>query len=265
MGRRIRASWRLLLVIKLTATAYLAAVVGSALALPLPRRRARWRHFCFRWWSRSLLAVMGARVETTGTAPEPPFFLVTNHLSYIDVLVLASRVDAVFIAKSDVDGWPIIGALCRSVGTLFVDRRVGRDLPRVIAAIDKTLAAGQGVALFPEGTSTRGEDVARFHPSLLEVAARARHPVSYASLGYSTPDGAAPAHLAVCWWGDMELPGHLWDLLSLPGFRANLAFGDERIQDDDRKLLAARLWRAVDGLFTPVVGRASRSDAEWVQ
>ena len=251
-----RATWRLLLIANLTAVAYLAAVAGSLLTLPLPRRRARWRHFCFRWWSRSLLAVMGARVESRGRPPEPPFLLVANHLSYIDVLVLASRVDAVFLAKSDVAGWPIIGSLCRSVGTLFVDREAHRDLPRAIAAIDGTLGSGLGVAMFPEGTSTRGAEVARFHPSLLEVAARARRPVAYASLGYATPEGAPPAHLAVCWWGDMELPGHLWRLLALPGFRATVAFGDERIQDDDRKLLAARLWRAVNGLFTPVVGQA---------
>ncbi len=254
-----RAAWRLLLVVKLTALAYLAVLAGSLATLALPRRRARWRHLCFRWWSRCLLAVMGAQVESHGPAPEPPFFLVTNHLSYIDVLVLASRVDAVFIAKSDVAGWPVIGSLCRSVGTLFVDRRLNRDLPRVLDSIDRTLANGQGVALFPEGTSTGGEEVARFHPSLLEVPAQTRYPVSYASLGYATADGGAPAHLAVCWWGDMELPGHLWNLLHLPGFRATVSFGDERIQDADRKRLAARLWRAVDGLFTPVVSRTPES------
>lgn len=255
----VRAAWRLLLVVKLTAVGYLLVVLGSLLTLPWARRRARWRQLCFRHWSRSLLAVMGGHVESRGAAPEAPFFLVTNHLSYIDVLVLASRVDAVFIAKSEVAGWPVIGALCRAVGTLFVDRRSRRDLPRAIAAIDGALDAGRGVALFPEGTSTAGASVARFHPSLLEVAARARYPVSFASLGYATPEGVAPAHLAVCWWGDMELPGHLWELLKLPGFRAVVVFGDQRIQDDDRKRLAERLWQAVDSLFTPVVSRSPES------
>ena len=252
----LRAAWRLLLVTKLTAIAYLALLVGTLVTLPWPQRRLRWRNLCFRYGSRSLLAVMGARIERRGAAPEPPFFLVTNHLSYIDVLVLASLVDAaVFVSKSEVADWPAIGAICRSVGTLFVDRRARRDLPRVLTAIDRTLAGGQGVVLFPEGTSSQGADVGRFHPSLLEAAARARHPVSYASLGYGTATelGAAPAHLSVCWWGDMEFAGHLWRLLTLPGFRATVAFGEERIQDDDRKLLAARLWRAVDHLFTPVV------------
>ncbi len=255
----LRAVWRLFLLIKLTAIGYLAVVVGSLLTLPWPRRRARWRHLCFRRWSRALLAVMGARVASRGTPPEAPFLLVTNHLSYIDVLVLASRVDGTFIAKSEVAGWPLIGALCRSVGTLFVDRGLRRDLPRAIAAIDRTLAAGQGVVLFPEGTSTRGEKVTRFHPSLLEVAARAHTPVSYASLGYATAAGVAPAEMAVCWWGDMELAGHLWALLALPGFDATVAFGDERIEDGDRKRLAVKLQRAVADIFTPVTRRAPES------
>jgi 1-acyl-sn-glycerol-3-phosphate acyltransferase len=255
----LRAVWRLFLLLKLTAIGYLAVVTGSLLTLPWPRRRARWRHLCFRHWARSVLAVLGARVEARGTPPAPPFFLVTNHLSYVDVLVLASRVDGVFIAKSEVEGWPIIGGLCRSVGTLYVDRRLRRDLPRAIAAVDRTLAAGQGVVLFPEGTSTRGEEVARFHPSLLEVPARARYPVSYASLGYATEAGVAAAEMAVCWWGDMELAGHLWALLALPGFRATVAFGDERIRDDDRKRLAVRLRQAVAGLFTPVARSAPES------
>ena len=255
----LRATVRLILIAKLTAIAYLAVTLGSLATLPWPRARARWRHIWFRGWSRALLAVMGARVESTGTAPAAPFFLVTNHLSYVDVLVLASRVDGVFIAKSEAEGWPVIGALCRSVGTLFVDRRLKRDLPRVIGAIERTLADGRGVVLFPEGTSTRGEEVARFHPSLLEVPARARYPVFYASLGYATADGVAPADLAVCWWGDMELTPHLWALLRLPGFRATVAFGDGPIQDGDRKRLAARLHRAVAGLFTPVVGAAAES------
>ena len=254
-----RAAWRLLVLVKLTVIGYLAVLTGSLATLPWPRHRARWRHLCFRWWSRALLAVMGARIEVRGRPPEAPFFLVTNHLGYVDVLVLASRVDGDFVARADAGDWPMVGALCRSVGTLFVDRESRRDLPRAIAAIDRRLAAGQGVVLFPEGTSTRGEEVARFHPSLLEVAARARYPVSYASLGYATADGIEPADQAVCWWGDMELMPHLWGLLRLPGFHATLAFGDGPIQDDDRKRLAERLHRAVAGLFTPVVGAAPRS------
>ncbi len=252
----LRAAWRLAALAALTVFFYLLLLAGLLANAGSRRRGGRWRGFCFRNWSRALLAVMNARVEQRGSPPAPPFFLVANHLSYVDVLVLASRVDAVFIAKSEVAGWPVIGRLCRSVGTLFVDRELRRDLPRVIAEIDAELARGEGVVLFPEGTSTAGAGVGPFRPALLEVAARTRQPVSYATLGYRTPATARPAHLAVCWWGEMGFTGHLVKLLALPGFDASLVFGDEAIHEPDRKRLATRLRRAIDRHFVPVVDRA---------
>lgn len=252
----LRAGWRLAALAALTGFFYLLLLAGPLASAGSRRRRARWRGFCFRNWSRALLAVMNARVEQRGSPPAPPFFLAANHLSYIDVLVLASRVDALFIAKAEVAGWPVMGRLCRSVGTLFVDRELRRDLPRVIAEIDAALASGEGVVLFPEGTSTPGAEVGPFRPALLEVAARTRRPVSYATLGYRTGTGARPAHLAVCWWGDMGFTGHLLKLLALPGFDATLIFGDAAIHEPDRKRLAARLRQAIDGQFVPVVDRA---------
>jgi 1-acyl-sn-glycerol-3-phosphate acyltransferase len=249
---RVRAIWRLITVAALTGFFYILLVVGTLVALPSRSLRIRCRNFCMRNWSRSLLATLNARVENRGTAPTPPFFLVTNHLSYIDILVLASRVDAIFIAKSEIAGWPLIGLLCRSVGTLFVDRKRRRDIPRVNAAIDRTFDGGQGIILFPEGTSTRGLDVAGFRPSLLDVAVRSGHPVSYATLTYSTEPEVVSADLAVCWWGDMEFVPHFLNLLKLRSFYASLIFGEESIQEDDRKLLAERLWQAVSRQFVPV-------------
>ncbi len=259
--KTLRAGWRLLLVAKTTAFFYALVLAGTAVVAFAPRQRIRWRDFCFRNWSRWVLAILHVTVEHQGTPPRPPFFLVANHLSYIDILVLASHVDAVFIAKSEVRSWPIIGLLCRSVGTLFVDRGSRRDIPRVIAEIDRVLGHGQGIVLFPEGTSTPGFEVGRFRPSLLEVAARAGIPVSHASLSYDTGDESKPAHLTVCWWGDMEFPGHFWRLLALPRFTAKLSFGRDTIQDDDRKRLADRLQAAVERQFVPVVSEGAPTEA----
>lgn len=253
----LRVAWRLLAIAAVTAVFYPLWLLGSMLTFASPPLRLRWRAFCFRYWSRSLLAALNGRVEVRGAPPEPPFFLVANHLSYIDVLVLAGEVDAVFVAKSEVAGWPILGRLCRSIGTLFIDRNLRRDVPRVIAEIDRLLAAGRGVVLFPEGTSTAGVEVGPFRPALLEPAARAGYPVSWASLTYSTPEGAPPAHLAICWWSDIEFPRHLLGLLGLSGFTARLTFGDGTVQESDRKLLAERLRAEIGRRFTPVVDGAT--------
>ncbi len=214
---------------------------------------ARWRTRLFHGWARGLVRVLGIRVEVRGEPPKPPFFLVSNHLSYIDVIVLASSVPCVCVSKADVAGWPIIGTLCRSADTLFIDRESKRDILRVMQQIAGTLAGGRGVVVFPEGSSTCGAEVQRFRPPLLEAAATAELPVSYAALTYRTPPGSAPAHLAVCWWGDMTFGNHLLNLLGLPAILAGLTFGERPITERNRKELAERLRFAVASRFEPVV------------
>jgi len=226
-------------------------------AVPLewlwPTGRARWINLIFRNWSRLFLALLRVRVHQQGAPPRAPFFLVSNHLSYMDIPLLASRADAAFIAKAEISGWPIFGPICRLAGTVFVDRTLKRDIPRVLRKIDKRLAHRQGVVLFPEGTSSAGAEVRPFRPSLLEAAAQGGYPVSHASLAYQTPAGESPAHLAVSWWGDMALGSHFVGLLAMPRFEAWLTFGAEPITDDDRKRLAQRLHGAVTTQFRPTV------------
>lgn len=249
--RALRASLRLVTATVITLFFFGLWLVGS---IPVSRSRrlaVRWRSLQFRSWSRALLWLLGVEVAEIGRRPEPPFFLVVNHLSYVDILVLASRVDAFFIAKSEVEGWPAIGLLCRSMGTIFIDRGSRRDVVRVLDELEGLMAEGHGVVLFPEGTSTDGTHVRRFLPSLLDAAARMQRPVAYASLRYETPAGEAPSSEVVCWWGEMTFGPHVWNLMTLPGFRAHLHFGEETILHDDRKQLAARLRDAVIELLPP--------------
>ncbi|MCP4203339.1 MAG: 1-acyl-sn-glycerol-3-phosphate acyltransferase [bacterium] len=254
---RLRAGWRLLVIAVATAVAFKMTLLGRLLTFRRRAAEARWRHRCFGAWGRIVVRVLNIDVTVVGSAPRPPFFLVSNHLSYLDIAILASLVDAVFVAKSEVRGWPVVGFLCKHMGTIFIDRTARRDIPRVIGRIEKALEVGEGVVLFPEGTSTSGASVAPFRPSLLAPAARGGLPVAAAALSYSTPSGTEPAHLAVCWWGDMTFSDHFLRLLSLPGLSARVAFGVESIQDDDRKRLAERLETAVRGLFIPVAGAVS--------
>jgi 1-acyl-sn-glycerol-3-phosphate acyltransferase len=226
-------------------------------AVPLewvwPTGRARWINLIFRAWSRLFLALLRVRVRQRGEPPKAPFFLVANHLSYMDIPLLASRIDAAFIAKAEISGWPIFGWICRLAGTLFIDRTLKRDIPRVLRLIDRRLAHRQGVVLFPEGTSSAGAELRPFRPSLLEAAAQGGYSVSWATLGYQTPEGEVPAHLAVCWWGDMTFGGHFVDLLAKSHFDAWLTFGSEPIADENRKSLARRLHEAMSVEFRPTV------------
>ena len=217
------------------------------------RGTALWRTRIFHAWGRSMSRLLGLRAEVDGRPPEPPFVLVSNHLGYVDVILLAAHLRCVFVSKAEVRDWPLVGRLCASVDTLFIQREVKRDIPRVVERIEAVLAGGRGVVLFPEGTSSGGDEVLPFRPSLLESAARAGRPVHCAAIAYGTPPGWPPARDVVCWWRDMPFAGHVWTLLGLPGFRARVVFGAEPVCESDRKLLAERLQREVERQLRTVI------------
>jgi len=212
----------------------------------------RWRTRVFRTWGRWAGRGFGLRVRVRGAPPAPPFLLVSNHLSYLDIVLLASQLDCVFVSKAEVADWPVLGWLARRMDTVFLDRGRKRDLSTIGAEIVGRLERGQGVVLFPEGTSTCGAQVGAFRPSLLEPAAREHAPVWWAVLRYETPPGCEPAWRAVAWWGGMTLMPHFLALLRLPSIRADLEFGDQPVRDPDRKALAAKLQRAVAARFLPM-------------
>jgi len=250
----LRAAARLLALAGWTGGWYLWLLVRTA-ARGLPGRRTDPPQAgLFGSWARVARRILGLRLVVQGPPPRPAFLLVANHLGYLDVVVLGSLLDGVFLAKSEVARWRVIGRFARAVGTLFVDRASARDLPRAVSAIEAALAGGSSVILFPEGTSSPGRTVLPFRSALLEGAARRRLPVHTASLRYATPPGSPPAAASVCWWGETMFMPHLWALLRLPRIDATVTFGAEPIADDDRKLLAHRLHGEIAAAFKPVAG-----------
>ena len=239
-----------------TLFAYSAALAARACGIFSRRFAVRGQGWAYQVWSKALCRIFGVRVTVRGPAPKPPFFLVSNHLSYIDIFVLGTQLPCVFVAKAEIDGWPIFGAISRSVNTIFIDRRSKRKLPQILARIEEALGAGQGVVIFPEGTSGAGDCVMPFRSPLLEFAMSSAEGVHHATINYRSPAGEAPTHLSVSWWGDMPLGAHLREFLWLPHVEASIHFGDAPVRGDDRKLLTAELHREVVARFEPFVESA---------
>ncbi|HSO75385.1 MAG TPA: lysophospholipid acyltransferase family protein, partial [Blastocatellia bacterium] len=231
--RRTRAIVRASALFVCTLLMYAALILGLPFAFAFSNPHG-WRTLIFHKWAKAIATIVGLKVAVQGAPPAPPFLLVSNHLSYVDVLLFASQVKCGFVARGDIARWPVIGLLCRAAGTIFVDREKRKDVSRVNGLIDQALDAGRGVVLFAEGTSTQGDLVLPFKSSLLDQAARASFAVSYAALSYRTSESEPPAHLSVCWWGEMTLVKHLIGLLSLSGIHATVVFGAEPIQATDR-------------------------------
>ncbi|MEM8960472.1 MAG: 1-acyl-sn-glycerol-3-phosphate acyltransferase [Acidobacteriota bacterium] len=237
----LRLLWRLPVILIAT------IVCQTALILIAPWRDRcrvwwlRWRNPLMRGWGRALLFGFGARVRVTGTPPTGSFLLVSNHLSYVDIPLLAAVVDAAFVAKADIAKWPFLGTTVRAGDTIFIDRGQRRDLVRVIDQMEAKWALPLGAIIFPEGTSSPGETILPFRPSLLEVAATRHKPVHWAVIRYHADDPKAPARDSVAWHGDALLVPHLFRLLCMPGFTAHIHFGATAVQATHRKELAAKL------------------------
>lgn len=251
--RSLRAAGRLVLAALWTLVLVALWAPRHAWTRRRPHHNRSWRGAIVTWWARGLTRLLRLRVTARGTPPERPFILVVNHLSYLDVIVLQTHLKAVFVSKAEVSRWPAVGWLARTFGTLFIDRRMKRDVLRVQALVEEALAEGDGVIVFPEGTTSPGERVLPFRAALLDAPARTGRSVAYAALSYATPPGEPPAHLAVCWWGGMDFVPHLWQLLRLPRLQATVVFGDDTVHAEDRRELARHLEARVAARFTPVV------------
>lgn len=252
-GGRVRAALRVAGVAGWTAALFAGWIVGTVLLLPVPRARLRWRHAVVRRWARGLARIVGMRTRVVGPPPRAPFFLVSNHLSYADIILLLTELDGVFVAKREMRSWPVLGPLAHVFGSIWVNRAVRRDAVRVLDLIDDAVARGDGVILFAEGTTSRGDGLLPMRPALFDWAAREQYPVHYAALSYRTDPGSVPAHHAVCWWGDAAFGPHAWTLCRLSGFEAVISFGPEPIVAPTRGELATRVQEAIGERFTPVV------------
>lgn len=253
--RSLRKVGRILGVVGVTSGIYVTLRSGLLLrAGKSPARaaaRVRWQGRVYRAWARMLLKVLGVRVTWEGPAPEPPFLLAANHLGYLDILVLGSRLPLTFVAKAEIASWPVIGHICQKAGTVFLERERKSDLLRALEVLDAALANGAGIAFFPEGTSSIGTTVLPFRSPLLALAARSGRPVWAASLAYRTPPQELPAHLSVCWWGDAPFLPHVKVLVGLAEIHATVSLAPEPFAHEDRKQLASALREAVVERFVP--------------
>jgi 1-acyl-sn-glycerol-3-phosphate acyltransferase len=196
--------------------------------------------------------ILNMNIQVEGEVPGPPFFLVSNHLSYIDTIPVFFALKTTFIAKQEVKKWPVIGFMVSSFGVIFIDRNKKKDVSRVNKVVSQQLNADQGVVLFPEGTTSSGENILPFRASLLEHPVKEGFPVYYCVIHYETSNNDVPASESVCWWGDSQFHSHLYKLASNRKIKATITFGGEPVYHEDRKMLSKILYSNMKELFKPV-------------
>ena len=184
------------------------------------------------------------RVDVRG--PRPARGLIgSNHLTYLDILVYAAAAPCVFVSKREVSRWPIFGFFARCGGTIFLDRQSRRSADEAARQMAAVLESGVAVLLFPEGTSTDGSQVLRFHPTLLEPAIQLGQEIAAAAIGYRADEGE---ERDVCWFGDAPFLPHLLRTLARPGIVAEVEFFPDRFIYPDRKSAALELREQVEAM-----------------
>jgi len=177
------------------------------------------------FWSRIALVALGIRVETDAVPAEaramPGALLLLNHVSWADVFVVAAVLPARFVAKSEIRGWPLAGWLARGVGTLFIERGRRHAVAHINQQVADRLRGGQSIGIFPEGTTTDGTQVLRFHANLVQAALQAEAPVIPVALQYWQDDRPSRAAAYI---GDMNIAESMLRVLIAPRLRVRLRF-----------------------------------------
>jgi 1-acyl-sn-glycerol-3-phosphate acyltransferase len=238
----------------LRATASLA-LAASLIPLWLRERggSAKARQYEVRFFAR-LLKGFGVVPTCTGEySPLPGTLFVTNHISWIDIPLLASALDADFVAKADILRWPIIGGLARKLNPVFVARDCRRSAHAQADAIRQRLLAGRSVILCAEGTTSVGETVLPFKSCLFE-AADAASAIQPLAIRYCAIDGGAlpPKRMREVAWIDDDdlLTGAL--RVAREHTVAQVTFLPPIGTIPNRKILARATWGLVEAAYRSV-------------
>ena len=239
--------------IKRTVTVFRAArlllhiLYALAIAVSYPWLSLSLQKRILQSWSKELLDIFAIRLlidSDDALHSVEHGLIVTNHISWLDVFVLNAVVPMRFVAKSEVRSWPVIGWLCARAQTVFIERGKARSAARVNVQLVEMLKRGECLAVFPEGTTTDGANVAHFHSSLLQPAIDAGVPVQAIALRYQDSYGLrsdAPAYI-----DDLSFGSSMWQILSARHLQVRLvAAAPLAAVDADRRSLTQSAHQAI--------------------
>ncbi len=205
-------------------------------------------------WSKQLLNVMGIRLVVQGQSRPGAKLVVSNHVSWLDIVAINAVVPSRFVSKAEVARWPLIGRIVTAAGTLYLVRERRRDAMRVLGLMAQSLRDGHTIAVFPEGTTGDGRTVMHFHPNLLQAALDAQVPVQPVVLRYSDPHHAVSPLAAYV--GDTSLLQSLWWVVTARGLTVHACILPlQAVDHADRRTLSETLHeQASKALSAELVG-----------
>jgi 1-acyl-sn-glycerol-3-phosphate acyltransferase len=224
-------------------------------------------------WSRKLLGILRIRIAAHNAPERLPgrCLVVLNHVSWLDIFALYAAVPCLFVAKSEIRRWPLVGVLVARVGTLFIERGSRRHAREMNRRIVDAIAAERVVAVCPEGTTTDGRSLAHFHAALVQPAIDANAAVLPLALRYL--DRTAIQSDAAAYVGETSLMESMWRIAREPSMTVELRFAEpidargrhrRELATHARSAIAAKLdlpppHTAIDRAADPLAGSPSTS------
>lgn len=205
--------------------------------------------------SARLLPWLGVSFTSLGHVPEKGL-VVSNHLSYLDILVFSAIAPCVFVSKREVRAWPGIGWIASLAGCIYIDRSRHQGTHEIQPQMVATLADGVRVILFAEGTSSNGLQLLPFRSSLFQPAVESQIPITAACISYEIENGD-PA-IEICYYGDHVIGPHSMKVFAQAGLQANVRFGATAKVFSDRKEAASDLYEQVSALKDQSAAEVSR-------
>ncbi len=207
------------------------------------------------WWCRRLCAILKVSLHVQGRPATGAVLQAVNHISWLDIPVLGAVGQAHFLAKSEVSQWPLIGWLARYNGTLFIERGRPGAVARSTREVARMLERRRRVLFFPEGTTTHGDRVRRFHRQLFVAAQQTDSQVQPVALRYLHPTGVHPR---VPYVGSQTFMANLWAICAEPRIRVELIYAAPfAVGQMSPKQAAERAWLTVNHALWPEVADAA--------
>jgi len=158
------------------------------------------------WWCKALLRHFNLTVLASGQLPDTATqrtMFVANHISWADIHAINSIIPVRFVAKMEIQHWPVFGYLVKKSGTIFINRASRKDTTKVVQEATTSLIAGENLCFFPEGTTTEGLELLPFKSSILQAAINAKASITPIAIRYRNPDGSLDTSAAYA--GDTTL------------------------------------------------------------
>ncbi len=221
MKLKLRLLYKLSLIILLFSYGLIiAGGVFPALHWLCPANKGRSKRDALKvHWLKRFSAIVNLHVTQEGELPESGTLLVSNHISWLDIIVIGQYLPAYFVAKSDILSWPVIGYLSRQGGTIFIRRGDKKHIKATTEKMIWVLKQNSNIIAFPEGTTTQGDQVLSFHASLFQPALLTKSAIQPVALQYQ---GVAKQHAPFI--GDDDFIPHLIKMLSLDKIEARVCF-----------------------------------------